>query len=278
LKKVIFISVILISTVIPVYAQLVSPLNQRDSSGEVYRINYKVETPILVVSAAVVFYNFSQISAKQGSSESQIEALKIRHVNDFDRGSIHPYSKSLDQASYIPFYIAIPLPLLCLLDNRMRHDFFRISYLYLEALSATGLLYSSAVNSSNRYRPFTYEKGSPMELAVQSNAKKSFFAGHVALVATSTFFMAKVYADYHPESKLKWVFYGGAGVLTAATGYMRNYAGMHFLSDVLFGAAAGTLSGLLVPALHKFKPGKRSQVSLLPFSESGMGMTALFSF
>jgi membrane-associated phospholipid phosphatase len=158
----------------------------------------------------------------------------------------------------------------------MRKDFWKIGYLYLEALTATGVVYSTAVNLTNRYRPFTYNKESPMYLAVQSNSKKSFFAGHVALVATSTFFMAKVYADYHPDSKLKWVFYAGAGALTAATGVMRNLAGMHFLSDVLLGAAVGTLSGILVPGLHKIKPGKTPHLTILPFGGTGAGFTAIY--
>ena len=49
-------------------------------------------------------------------------------------------------------------------------------------------------------------------------AKNSFFAGHVALVATSTFFTAKVFADYHPDSKLRHLLYGVAIASTAGTG------------------------------------------------------------
>jgi membrane-associated phospholipid phosphatase len=158
----------------------------------------------------------------------------------------------------------------------MRKDFWKIGYLYIEALTASGVLYSTAVNLTNRYRPFTYNKNSPLEMAEESNSKKSFFAGHVTLVATSSFFMAKVYAQYHPDSKLKWVFYGGAGVLTAATAVMRNLAGMHFLSDVLLGAGVGMASGILVPGLHKFKPGKKQHLALLPFGGAGTGFTAIY--
>jgi hypothetical protein len=88
----------------------------------------------------------------------------------------------------------------------MRKDFLTLSYLYVEALTASGLIYSSAVSLTNRYRPFTYYSDAAPNMALASNAKKSFFAGHVTLVATSTFFMAKVYADYYPDSPLKWVF------------------------------------------------------------------------
>ncbi len=243
---------------------------------ETYKISYRPEVPITVVAAGITLLNFSGISKKSNSTESQIENLDKANIPFFDRWTVHEYSNQMDQASYIPFYVAIPLPLLCLADKKMRKDFWKIGYLYLEALTATGVVYSTAVNLTNRYRPFTYNKESPMYLAVQSNSKKSFFAGHVALVATSTFFMAKVYADYHPDSKLKWVFYAGAGAMTAATGIMRNLAGMHFLSDVLLGATVGTLSGIFVPGLHKIKPGKTPHLTILPFGGTGAGFTAIY--
>lgn len=257
-------------------AQIDSAKNHQIPHFEIYKIHYRYEVPVTVVAAGITGFNFSGISKKENSTEAQIENLDKNNIPFFDRWTVHVYSRSMDQASYIPFYLAIPLPLLCLADNKMRKDFWKIGYLYIEALAATGVVYSTAVNLTNRYRPFTYESGSPMDLAVQSNSKKSFFAGHVALVATSSFFMAKVYADYHPDSKLKWVFYSTAGALTAATGLMRNLAGMHFLSDVLLGATVGTLSGILVPSLHKIKPGKTPHLTILPFGGTGAGFTAIY--
>lgn len=258
------------------FGQANSVKNDNVLKPEIYKINYRLEVPATVVAAGITLLNFSGISKKPNSTEAQIQSLDKSNIPFFDRWTVHVYSNSIDQASYIPFYVAIPLPLLCLADQKMRKDFWKIGYLYIEALAATGVVYSTAVNLTNRYRPFTYNAESPINMAIQSNSKKSFFAGHVALVATSSFFMAKVYADYHPDSKLKWVFYGGAGALTAATGVMRNLAGMHFLSDILLGATVGTLSGLLVPGLHKIKPGKPPHLTILPFGENGAGFTALY--
>ena len=258
------------------FAQPDSSHSDHFPNPAVYKINFKTEVPATVIAAGITLFNFSGISKKSNSTQAQIENLDKSNIPFFDRWTVHVYSNPIDQASYIPFYIAIPLPLLCLADKKMRADFWKIGYLYIEALSATGVLYSTAVNLTNRYRPFTYESASPLNMAVESNSKKSFFAGHVALVATSTFFMAKVYADYHPDSKLKWVFYTGAGALTAATGVMRNLAGMHFLSDVLLGATVGTLSGILVPGLHKTKPGKTQHLTILPFGGTGAGFTAIY--
>jgi membrane-associated phospholipid phosphatase len=249
-----------------------------NTKTEIYNINYKWELPVTAIAAGITLYNFSRISKKSNPTEQQLEALNRDNVNTIDRWSMHPYSKSLDQLSYIPLYIAIPLPLLFLTDSKMRKDFLKLSYLYVETLAATGLLYSTAVNLTNRFRPFTYYSDAPQNLALESNAKKSFFGGHVALVATSTFFMARVYADYYPDSPLKWVFYGTAGALTTTTAFLRNYAGMHFLSDVLVGAGVGMLSGLLIPGLHLTKKGKMNQLTIIPVGLNGPGLLALYQF
>src|ERR671920_1326353 len=100
----------------------------------------------------------------------------------------------------------------------------------------------------------------------EGNARNAFFAGHAALVGTATFFTAKVFADYHPDSKLKWVFFGAAAVATGTTGYLRHRGGRHFPSDILVGTAVGTLSGILIPHFHKNKLFKDPNLSVLPFT------------
>jgi PAP2 superfamily len=278
MKKSDYLIVLLIFTFGTSRAQSDSSDKTSNFKTEVYRIEYKWEIPVTTVAAGITFYNFAKISNKSDPTEQQIEALNRDNVNTIDRWSMHPYSKTLDQISYIPLYIAIPLPLLFLADSKMRKDFLAISYLYIETLAATGLVYSTAVNLTNRFRPFTYYSDAPQNLALESNVKKSFFGGHVALVATSTFFMARVYADYYPASPLKWVFYGTAGALTTTTAFLRNYAGMHFLSDVLVGAAVGMASGLLTPHLHLQKKGKPNQLTIIPVGLSGPGLLALYKF
>jgi hypothetical protein len=259
-------------------AQVDSTKKTSNTKTEIYKINYKWEIPVTAVTAGITLYNFAKISSKSNPTEQQLEALNRNNINAIDRWSMHPYSKSLDQLSYIPLYVAIPLPLLFLLDSKMRKDFLTLGYLYIETLTTTGLIYSTAVNLTNRFRPFSYYSNAPQNLALESNTKKSFFGGHVALVGTSTFFMARVYADYYPESPLKWVFYGTAGALTTTTAFLRNYAGMHFLSDVLVGAGVGMLSGLLVPHSHLAKKGKLSHLSVVPIGLSGPGLLALYNF
>ncbi len=85
------------------------------------------------------------------------------------------------------------------------------------------------------------------------NAQRAFFAGHTAAIAAATFFMAKAFADFNPDSKAKPYVWAFAAAVPAVVGYLRYKAGMHFLSDNLLGYAVGMSAGIFVPQLHKIK-------------------------
>jgi membrane-associated phospholipid phosphatase len=237
-----------------------------NSRQMVYKLKPAADIPVFAVGAGWSAYAFTKIYSKEHSSEEEILSLDKNDINGFDRWAVRPYDKSIDKASYYPFYASTLLPFLFLTGKQTSKDFFKLSFLYLEAMSITGLLYTGSVYVTNRYRPYAYSSETTMEQRTRGGAKNSFYAGHVALVATSTFFMAKVYGDYHPESKAKWVFYSLAGAATGATAYMRYRAGQHFPSDILLGIAQGTLTGILVPHFHKNKLIKDPNLSIMPYS------------
>jgi membrane-associated phospholipid phosphatase len=246
---------------------------------QIYRIKPAADFTVEAIGAAWDLYNFSQISKKENSSVAEVQSLKISKINWFDRWAVHPYNHSVDKLSYEPFFLAMPLPLIVFgIDKKMRKDFWKLTFLYAEAMTMTGVLYTTAVHYVDRHRPLVYESASPIGERTSSNSRNSFFAGHVALVGTSVFFIAQAYADYHPDSRYKWAFYGGAAALTAITGYWRNLAGEHFPTDIALGAAVGVASGLLTPALHRVRLLNNSRLSLLPFSAHGSGLTAFYKF
>ena len=256
-----------------------SSLAQTKQTGIInhYTIKAKVDIPVLVGGGAFTLFNFSRISKKTASSPAFVTGLKKSDVNWFDRWGVRAYSEKTDNQSYIPFFVSMPLPIIVFgIDKKMRKDFFKLSFLYAEAMTITGVLYSAGAAYTNRLRPLVYSPETPMEKRISSESKKSFFAGHVALVATSTFFVARVLSDYHPESKLKWLYYSIAGAATFTTAYLRQAAGEHFFSDILLGTAVGTLSGLLTPALHQRKLIKNQRLSILPFGGHGAGLAAIY--
>lgn len=245
--------------------------------GPVYKLKAAVDIPVVAVGAGWSLYAFTKIYSKPLTDEETVLSLNKNNINWFDRWAVRPYSASMDRKAYIPFNAAMPMPLLFLIPNRTRKDFFKITFLYLEAMSITGLLYTSSTYFADRYRPYVYSSGTTMEQRMNGGGKNSFFAGHVALVATSTFFGAKVLSDYFPDSKVKWLYYTIAGGVTAATAYMRLKGGMHFPTDLLVGMAQGTLTGILVPHFHKHRIVKDPNLSLAPyFNGESQGLSLVY--
>ena len=145
--------------------------------------------------------------------------------------------------------------------------------LYVETMAVTGAMFTLANGLSERRRPLVYSSEAPMDEKTRKNAKNSFYAGHTAATASATFFWAKVFNDYNPDSPWKPVVWGVAAALPAGVGYLRLKAGKHFLSDNILGYALGAGAGILVPHLHK--KGNTSGLSLIPVSDGEYSGVAL---
>ncbi|HEY1115372.1 MAG TPA: phosphatase PAP2 family protein [Chitinophagaceae bacterium] len=255
---------------------LISSQENKASSDEVYHLKPAVDVPLTTLAAGWSLYAFTKIYSKDPSTKEQILALNKNDINKFDRWGADVYSDKAANTSDFFFYGSMPLPLVLLADKDIRKDASKIGFLYLEAMSITGLLYTGAVYTHDRYRPLAYNPEVSLEERMRGGSKNSFFAGHVALVATSTFFTAKVFSDYHPDSKLKYLLYGAAVVGTAGTAYLRHAGGKHFPSDILIGTAVGTLSGILVPHFHKNPLLKNPRLSVTPFTGMSHGLAVRY--
>jgi len=243
--------------------QATSTPNLAPNHTEVYRLKPGVDIPLTAIGTGWTLYAFTKIYSKDTTPASRVMSLRKTDVAGINRFGVDLYSPKAFDASNMFFYGSMPFPLVLMLDKDIRKDAGKVGLLWLESMSVTGLLYTGSVYFHDKFRPYVYNPDVPMDRRTRGGGKNCFFAGHVGLVATSTFFTAKVFSDYHPESKLRWVFFGIAGVSTAATGYLRVKAGEHFLTDVLIGAAEGTLVGILVPHFHKNRQ-KESRLSISP--------------
>jgi membrane-associated phospholipid phosphatase len=248
-----------------------------NKNNEVYVLKPGIDIPVTAVGTGWSLYAFTKIYNKDTSLIPEILALDKKDIPGFDRSATDHFDRKAFEASNTLFYGSMPLPILLLLDKKIRKDAGKVGLLFLESMSVTGLLYTGTIYINDRYRPYAYNPNVPMSKRVRGGAKNSFFAGHVALVGTSTFFMAKVYSDYHPESKMRWVFFGLAGLATGSTGYLRYKAGEHFVSDIIVGTVVGTLSGVLIPHWHKNKQAS-DRLSLVPFYGRDKGLSLVYRF
>jgi len=219
-------------------------------------------------------YSFTNIYGGDKTDAAVIMALNPDDLNSIDRSTADNYSPKAKAASDKFFYGSMPAPLFLLFDKKIRKDAGKVGLLYLEAMAITGTVYTSASLVARRFRPYTYNPEVEMGVRRGGGGRNSFPAGHPAVVATSTFFMAKVYSDYHPEMKNKWILYTVAGGATLATGLLRIKAGQHFPTDVMTGIPIGVLTGLLVPHFHKNR--ENSKLAILPYSMGeANGLTAV---
>lgn len=229
-----------------------------------YKIKNAIDIPITAATVGWSLYGMSKIYGRDQVPVAELNMLKKSDINSFDRPVADNYSLKSKDLSDKLFYGSMPLPLILLADKKIRKDALKIGLLYLEAMGATGTLYTSSAMIFNRFRPYAYNTEVDMATRQRGGARNSFFAGHPAVVATGTFFMAKVYADYHPQMRNKWILYSLAGAATATTGILRIKAGQHFYSDVITGVTVGTLSGILIPHLHKNKNYNQQKISIYP--------------
>jgi membrane-associated phospholipid phosphatase len=251
---------------------------ERDKK-RIYKLKPVIDVPLTAAASAWTLYAFGKIYDRDSSSVAKIESLNTSSIPRFDRWAADVYSEKAADASDLFFYGSMPLPIIVMLaDGKMRKDFGKLAFLYLEAMSVTGVIYSGSSYLTSRYRPYAYNPEAPMSLRTRGGAKNSFFAGHVALVGTSTFFIAKVFSDYHPESTVKWIPYTVASLATAATGYLRHRGGRHFPSDILIGTAVGPLVGILVPHFHKNKSFEGTGLSITPFTGRSHGLSLVYTF
>jgi membrane-associated phospholipid phosphatase len=223
-------------------------------------------------------FGLKEIYSKPNSTPERIRSLNKSDLNGFDRWAADVYHEKAAATSDVLFYGSMPLPFLLLADKDIRKDGFKIMFLYLQTMSITGIYYSGSAYLVDRYRPYVYNPNALFEDKLDGNAKNAFLAGHPALVGTSTFFVAKVFHDYHPDSKLAPWLFAAAGLATGTTAYLRHRAGRHFPTDLLAGTTMGTLTGILVPHFHKNKLIKNKDISIIPFSGQSHGMHMVYRF
>jgi membrane-associated phospholipid phosphatase len=274
-RIVLYATLLFIST--HAFSQYDSSGSEDKNTGEVYKLKLPVDIPVTAAGVAWSIYAFPKIYDKPSSTEAEILRLNKEDLNGFDRWAAGKYNETADKNSDMLFYGSIPLPLLLFIDKDIRKDALKISFMYLETFAVTGIFYTGSAYVFDRYRPFAYGDKAPMLEKINGNTKNSFLAGHPALVGTATFFMAKVYGDYHPDSKFKYALYGFAIAATGTTAYLRHIAGKHFPSDLVTGTAMGVLTGILMPHAHKNKYFNQ-HVRLLPYTGNAHGLTVLYKF
>ncbi|GAB3640219.1 phosphatase PAP2 family protein [Spirosoma arcticum] len=187
-------------------------------------------------------------------TEAQVINLDRLGINRFDRGATNQFNPNADRLSDVTLAgNAALLGLLTIGTKPMRQDIQTVAVIYLETVLLANGIQRSIKNVSQRTRPFVYNPAAPLAEKLDRNARQSFFSGHTTNSFATAVFTGEVFRHYFPDSKLKPVVWVSSLGLATATAVLRYEAGRHYPTDLLAGAAFGSLVGWGIPKLHEVK-------------------------
>lgn len=216
----------------------------------VYLLKYKTDIPIGAAGIGTLTSSYIMGRRTAAPTPEQIQLLDKNDIWKFDRSATNHWSPQCATASDVFLYSSAVMPALLLINKNVRQERY-VSLLYAETLGLTMGVTNLVKQLTDRYRPYAYNDAVSMERKTKKDSRISFFSGHTSLTASSSFFMAKVYSDLNPDSRLKPLVWTSAAVLPAIVGFLRYFAGKHYPTDIIVGYATGAAIGFFVPYIHK---------------------------
>jgi len=252
-KKLVFVFLLVLST-LTVWAQP-------------FKLDMKKEIAIGgTLLAGEIFHNVYDLTNGKKSWDGYTRYYK-GDVNAFDRQFMHSYNKPLSRVGTL-LMVGIPLGTLVFNSLSVYKEYEFEGLLTHAVIFAEAILMSHTVPHVvkplvKRVRPYNYFPGDEGASEGGDHWEQSFFSGHTTMVFAAATAASYMYWNYFPESSLRIPLIAVSYSLATFTGISRIYAGCHFATDVLLGAAVGTAIGFLVPWLHKVST-KETQIALLP--------------
>lgn len=226
---------------------------------------------------------------KNSLNEEDVKLLRISDVNKIDRFACYNYNTSLNNTRELLEPISTVLAIggtfaMSYLNDYKEDNTSKLivmSNMYIQGLLLTTGIVQSAKTYINRARPFTYNK-EVGNARMNSDNNESFMSGNASLMFYNSVFIAKTFSDIYPNSKYrKWVW-AGTLAISCTSAYMSVQSGHHFLTDVLTGAAVGSLIGYFIPVMHYKKDFKYKKTkftgSISPLLlNNGLGMNLVLN-
>ena len=210
----------------------------------VFSLNWKTDITLGVLAIGV---SVSSLFIETQPSHIPF-SLGRSDVNAFDRAfMVTQQSAAIRRISDVTVVGLGILPVFSLLDNFNANTVLTYAVMYSQAML---LAYGTRMlmkNNITRFRPFLHDG---RELR-PDHPHNSFPSGHTNSAFLSATFFSTTFSLEHPDSRWRWPVIIGSHAVAASVGAMRMMAGMHFLTDVLAGAAIGSLYGWLIPTLHR---------------------------
>ncbi len=248
-----------------------------EKSDSPYELNTKREIGLLSTALGSQIAGLAIANNVKPLTLAEIELLTPDDIPSYDRNTVRNFSGKAHNTSDFFLFGSMALPVVLMADKHIRKDFVTIGTMASQAFLLNAGLTTITKGTVQRVRPYAYNPLVPVEEKMGKTTKMSFFSGHTSAVSVLSFFSAKVYTDYHPDSKWKPVIWTAAAVIPATTGYLRYRAGKHFPTDVIVGYGVGAAIGVLIPHLHRSKKNRSFKLSPMATGDAvGLNLRGVF--
>jgi len=217
-----------------------------------YQLKVGKEIGLYSIGLGVIGGGYYAHSKLDPLTAMQIGELRAEGLSSFERWVTTRRSVRSHKTSNVLLHSSNLFPVvLTLADKTMRKDASTIGVFYSQAAMINLGLTALVKATVKRSRPYVYQSELTLEERMTTSARQSFWSGHTSQTATMCFLTARLYADYHPDSKWRPVMWSAAATIPAATGILRMTSGKHFPTDVLAGYVTGAAIGFFLPRLHR---------------------------
>ncbi|MFA5217818.1 MAG: phosphatase PAP2 family protein [Bacteroidales bacterium] len=242
-----------------------------------YRLDSITEPMLLVGGTSLLLNGAAGQNEKIAMPVSELAKLRVEDLNGLDRIATHWWNPRMNQIREVfePSSAILTTGGIALfgLYQRRKTDSWTnlktLSIMYFEGLYlSTGAV---AVSKSWFYRPrpYLYNQSLTLEERYRGGNNESFFSGNANTLFFHATFFSQVFSDLFPESKLKpWIWTATLGI-AGYSAWLSVRSGMHFPTDVIAGAVAGSLTGLVIPALHRSGRSTGTKITPLITSQGG---------
>lgn len=219
-----------------------------------YALNTGRETTLLGVGAVSLGASVALGHAIDPLTAIEIATLNRNDINAFDRQAIDHWSTTAARLSDATLAGSVGVAVVLAAGTKpMRQDFKTVGIMYVETMLLANGIERSVKGITQRTRPYVYNPDVPLEKKLDRDSRESFFSGHATNAFASAVFAGEVFRQYFPHSSWKPVVWVGSLGLATATAVLRYEGGKHYPTDLLAGAAFGSLVGWGIPKLHEVK-------------------------
>ena len=243
-------AICLLTTILLATAQEPSPL----------KLSWPVETSLLVSGLAGQIIGQHRLAEMTPAGPND---LKKQDLAPWDKPFAGQYNAAASSASDVLVFAVGGAMVYADIWDKTRPQSSWTPLLQDGVILAEAFAWSSALNLNVRAlrihpRPFVYDStnGSSASERAAPEAAGSFYSGHASEAFLGAAYFATVYPLRHPEFQHTGLLWGTSLTAATAVAVLRVASGKHFPSDVVAGAAIGTVLGWGFAKMHETSFGK----------------------